>query len=87
MWQTVGGFVWDHLLTLGTALGLGSGVGVIKFLRHMPPPLKTQIWYGSIFDTFQDLVSNQSRIGERREPDGDIIPPPAVPKTEQDGPK
>lgn len=68
-----GEFLGSHLNAIGTGLGLGSGVGVIKFLRHMPAPRAANLWQGSVFDTFQDLVSNNGRIGERRNEAGDTI--------------
>ncbi len=65
--------IYNHLNATFTAIGVGGGgVGVVKFLKHMPPPLLDNIWLGGIFDTAQDLVSN-TRVGERRLPDGTIV--------------
>jgi hypothetical protein len=52
----------------------GGGVGFVKFLRHAPAPKKSSVWAGCLFDTFQDLASNDSRIGERRPDDGPAAP-------------
>lgn len=56
-----------HLRAVAAAIGItGFGVGFVKFLRHAPAPRKDSPWAGCLFDTFQDLASNDSRIGERR---------------------
>ncbi len=65
--------IYNHLAATLTAVGFGGGgVGAIKFLKHMPPPLLDNLWRGSVFDTLQDMVSN-TRVGERRLPDGTIV--------------
>ncbi len=69
-----------HANELRVTFGLGGGVGIVKYLRHMPAPYQDQIWWGSCFDTLQDLVSNTSRIGERRTREGLVIPPVPSPK-------
>jgi hypothetical protein len=53
----------------------GVGVGLVKLLRHAPAPRKGSLWAGCFFDTFQDLASNDSRIGERRCEEGDAVSP------------
>ena len=70
--QKAGAWVWDKFSVVSAALGLGSGVGVVKFLKHIPAPHPEQKWAGSVFDTLQDLVSND-RIGERLMADGTIV--------------
>ena len=43
------------------------GGAFVKFLRHAPAPKKSSVWAGCLFDTFQDLASNDSRYrGEAR---------------------
>ncbi len=65
--------LYNDLAVTLKAIGFGgSGVGVIKFLKHMPPPLLDNRWRGGIFDMLQDMVSN-ARVGERRLPDGTIV--------------
>jgi hypothetical protein len=57
----------------GTVGITGFGVAFVKFLRHAPAPRKNSVWAGCIFDTLQDLVSNETRIGERRGEDGETL--------------
>ena len=59
---------------VGTVGVTGFGVGFVKLLRHAPAPKKSSVWAGCLFDTFQDLASNDSRIGERRAEAGGTIP-------------
>jgi hypothetical protein len=58
---------------VAATFGLGGGVGIIKFLAHCPAPYESHRWTGCIFDTLEDLVSNTTRIGERRSKDGQTI--------------
>jgi hypothetical protein len=53
----------------------GVGVGLVKVLRHAPAPRQSSLWAGCLFDTFQDLASNDTRIGERRPDAGSASPP------------
>lgn len=70
-WDPAANWVVEHLRTVAATVGItGGGVGFVKFLRHAPAPRKSSLWAGCLFDTFQDLASNDSRIGERR-PDVD----------------
>jgi len=71
-WSTAAMKTWGSVTAILTAAGFGSGVGFVKFLRHLPAPRNTDLWYGTIFDWLQDMVSND-RQGERRDPDGNII--------------
>jgi hypothetical protein len=75
-WQQSALYLFHHLQAVLGGIGLtGSGIGLVKFLRHMPSPNKSSLWWGAIFDTLQDLVSND-RIGERRDDAGNVIPAP-----------
>lgn len=76
-WADVGNGIYHHAKELAVTFGLGGGVGIVKYLRHMPAPFQNQVWWGSCFDTLQDLVSNNSRVGERRTRDGITVPPVA----------
>ncbi len=77
-WQAILEAIEHNANELRITFGLGGGVGVVKYLKHMPAPYQDQIWWGSCFDTLQDLVSN-GRIGERRTRSG--VEVPAVPKS------
>jgi hypothetical protein len=67
-WSDAGFWIVRHIETLAATVGItGGGVGLVKFLRHAPAPRKSSIWAGCLFDTLQDLASNDSRIGERRD--------------------
>lgn len=56
------------------AIGFGGGgVGLIKFIKHFPPPPVKAKWRGCVFDTCQDVVSNNERIGQRLDGDGNIV--------------
>lgn len=71
-----------HLKAVVAMVGVtGGGVGFVKLLRHAPAPKRSSIWAGCLFDTFQDLASNDSRIGERRGDAADL-PPLECPQTE-----
>ena len=66
-------FYWAvaHVRAVAATIGItGVGVGLVKVLRHAPAPRPGSLWAGCLFDTFQDLSSNDTRIGERR-PDVD----------------
>ncbi len=65
MWKDIALWIGNHVAALAATFGLGGGVGIVKFLNHVPAPYEDQPWAGAIFDTLQDLVSNK-RIGERR---------------------
>ena len=70
-WNSINYWVFLHVRMVAQTVGLtGFGIGFVKFLRHAPAPRKDSVWAGCLFDTFQDLVSNESRIGERRGEDG-----------------
>jgi len=70
-WNSIGDWVFLHVKMVAQTIGVtGVGIGFVKFLRHAPAPRKDSVWAGCLFDTFQDLVSNESRIGERRGEDG-----------------
>lgn len=57
-----------------TGIGLGGGgVGLIKLIKHLPPPPIQAKWRGCIFDTLQDVASNNERIGQRLDGDRNII--------------
>lgn len=78
-WQSVLEAATSKTAALAGTFGLGGGVGIVKFLKHMPAPYQDSPWTGAVFDWLQDLVSNQ-RIGERRTRAGEDVPP--VPKPE-----
>jgi hypothetical protein len=62
-------FYWTlvHVRAVAATIGItGVGVGFVKALRHAPAPRRGSLWAGCLFDTFQDLASNDTRIGERR---------------------
>jgi len=77
-WNSVGYWLIQHIRAVAATVGMtGGGVGIVKFLRHAPAPRKSSVWAGCFFDTFQDLASNDSRIGERRPDPGDPVVTPA----------
>ena len=80
--QQAGRWLFERLSVVSAALGMGSGVWVVKFLRHAPAPRQESRWKGSFFDFFQDLASNDDRMGERVTKEGAIIylKVPKVPK-------
>lgn len=64
-----------HVRAVAAAIGVtGAGVGLVKVLRHAPAPRKGSLWAGCLFDTFQDLASNDTRIGERRHDTAEAAP-------------
>ncbi len=70
-WSDSSAWILQHIRALASTVGItGGGVGLVKFLRHAPAPRKSSVWAGCLFDTFQDLASNDSRIGERRDDAG-----------------
>jgi hypothetical protein len=72
-WSLTGSWLAVMLKTITGTVGVtGGGVGFVKLLRHAPAPRKSSLWAGCLFDTFQDLASNDSRIGERRSDPGDL---------------
>ncbi len=75
-WITVGQKAAAEIRAVAGTVGItGFGVGFIKLLRHAPAPEKGSVWAGCLFDTLQDLVSNDSRIGERRAEAGELHAP------------
>lgn len=73
-WQAFGLWAYSHLKVFFAGIGLtGGGVGFIKYMKHVPAPLKKSIWWGSVFDTIQDLISNNERIGQRRDADSAFV--------------
>jgi hypothetical protein len=75
-WYSFLYWVVVHLRAVAATIGVtGVGVGLVKALRHAPAPRQGSLWAGCLFDTFQDLASNDTRIGERR-PDVKILVPP-----------
>ena len=79
-WNGVGLWIFARIsMVVGTIGVTGLGIGFVKFLRHAPAPRKGSVWAGCLFDTFQDLASNESRIGERR-PDDSAVTPEAPPE-------
>ncbi len=75
-------FYWAvaHVRAVAATIGItGVGVGLVKVLRHAPAPRRGSLWAGCLFDTFQDLASNDTRIGERR-PDVNNPGPAESPK-------
>jgi len=74
-WNLTGVWLVTHLRAVAATVGItGGGVAFVKFLRHAPAPRKSALWAGCLFDTFQDLASNDSRIGERRPDSIESIP-------------
>ena len=83
-WSALAYGAFAHLRALAGTIGVtGFGVGFVKFLRHAPAPKKSSVWAGCLFDTFQDLASNDSRIGERREDAADTTMSAAAPAETQ----
>jgi hypothetical protein len=79
-WNAVAHWALGNLrAVVGTIGATGFGIGFVKFLRHTPAPKKSSVWAGCLFDTFQDLASNDSRIGERRDDAGGAIVSTAPP--------
>lgn len=73
-WQSAGVWLFDHLRTVLAGVGFtGGGVGLLKYLKHVPAPKKESLWMGSVFDTVQDVVSNNERIGQRRDADSAFV--------------
>jgi hypothetical protein len=66
-WYSFFYWVVAHVRAVAATIGVtGVGVGFVKALRHAPAPREGSLWAGCLFDTFQDLASNDTRIGERR---------------------
>lgn len=77
-WAEAGYWVALRIKAVAATIGVtGVGVGLVKLLRHAPAPKKSSLWAGCLFDTFQDLASNDSRIGERRPEENNTAPPVA----------
>ena len=67
-WSATAWWAIAHIRMVAATIGVtGFGMAFVKFLRHAPAPKKDSLWAGCLFDTFQDLASNDSRIGERRD--------------------
>lgn len=82
-WSAAAWWVVVHVQAVAATVGVtGFGVALVKFLRHAPAPRKDSLWAGCLFDTFQDLASNDSRIGERRD-GGRAQGAPVAPSEEQ----
>lgn len=74
-WTATAVWLAVQLKAVAATVGVtGVGVGLVKFLRHAPAPKRASLWAGCLFDTFQDLASNDTRIGERRPDAPDINP-------------
>lgn len=58
----------------GSALAIAGKIGLVG-ARHMPAPRSKSIAYRWLFQTIQDLASNNDRINEVR-PDPTPIPNP-----------
>ena len=72
--------VTHNIQVIAGGIGLGGlGVGFIKLMKHIPAPYQDQPWAGAMFDTVQDLVTN-NRIGERRTREGVVVSPVPAPK-------
>jgi len=83
-WTAAGYWIVVQLRAVAGTIGMtGAGIGCVKLLRHAPPPKKDSRWAGCLFDTFQDLASNDSRIGERR---SDAASEPALAAPVHDAP-
>jgi hypothetical protein len=83
-WSATTWWVVAHIRAVTATVGItGFGVAFVKFLRHAPAPRKDSLWAGCLFDTFQDLASNDSRIGERRDACNAQEEPAAPPLPEQ----
>ena len=79
-WYSFLYWVAVHVRAVAATIGVtGVGVGLVKVLRHAPAPRQESLWAGCLFDTFQDLASNEMRIGERR-PDVENPSPQEPPK-------
>ncbi|HVW09829.1 MAG TPA: hypothetical protein VHC90_14670 [Bryobacteraceae bacterium] len=77
-WYSFLYWIAAHVRAVAATIGVtGVGVGVVKLLRHAPAPREGSLWAGCLFDTFQDLASNDTRIGERRAAAGGAPPPEA----------
>jgi len=74
-WYSFFYWVAAHVRAVAATIGVtGVGVGLVKVLRHAPAPRKGSLWAGCLFDTFQDLASNDTRIGERRRDTAETAP-------------
>jgi hypothetical protein len=77
-WYTLFYWVVGRVEAVAATIGVtGAGVGLVKVLRHSPAPRQGSLWAGCLFDTFQDLASNDTRIGERRPDVREATPPEA----------
>lgn len=72
-WADAGSFLLDHTKAIIATLGLGGGVGILKFIRHIPAPPVESKWTGAFFDWSQDIAANNDRVGERLGPDGKSV--------------
>lgn len=73
-WPATGLWLFTHFKVFFAGIGLtGGGVGFIKLAKHWPAPMKKNLKLGAIFDTFQDIISNNERIGQRRDADSAFV--------------
>ncbi len=69
-WPAIGLWAYAHLKVFFAGIGLtGGGVGFVKLMKHWPAPKKRNPKLGAIFDTIQDILSNNERIGQRSDAD------------------
>jgi hypothetical protein len=67
-------YVLTHIKMFLTGIGVtGAGVGFIKLMKHWPAPVTRNKKLGAIFDTVQDLISNNERIGQRSDTDSAFV--------------
>lgn len=73
-WNAIGIWAFEHLRVFFAGIGLtGGGVGFIKLMKHWPAPKKRNAKLGAIFDTLQDVISNNERIGQRSDADSTFV--------------
>ncbi len=73
-WQAFGVWIYTHAKVFFTSIGVtGGGVAFIKLAKHWPAPLRKNLRTGAIFDTVQDVISNNERIGQRRDADSAFV--------------
>lgn len=80
-WQPIGLWAFEHAKVFFAGIGFtGGGVGFIKLMKHWPAPKKQNKKLGAIFDTIQDVISNNERINQRSDTDSAFVA-----KTSADG--
>lgn len=73
-WQPIALWTLLHIKAIFVSVGFtGSGVGIIKLMKHWPAPKKKNAKMGAIFDTIQDVLSNNERIGQRSDADSAFV--------------